>query len=397
MRIWTHLVSRFYVGLLLASSSESRVLKETGSAAPSSTRLIGYYDAKSQKELPIESLRFQNLSHVVLTNAVKVDNQGSLIFRAEKGELPAKELITLLAALPPKLIISLRGHEDDVALDELSENDDVRQRFSKQIALQLNAWGADGLEIEWHSDDPAGGKASTEPFDMMEQYHFALLCRDLSSALRSHNKSLSVAVRPGRKELSDGLYVRKLLDWITLRAYSMRSLGDPHHSSLKDMKIALSEWESMGVPRKQLVLGTPLFARAGAALHSAGDHNEALRIAWKDLASGDHYVPPKGDRRDDVFRDVSSGKAWSISGINTTNAKVSYVLQNGYGGIAFRDLHHDAQGSLSIVQAAVGTIQKYLQAQRKSGFLSKPLSLFQQGLKRSRNQGGLKVEKYIEL
>jgi GH18 family chitinase len=397
MRTLTHLASGYYVCLLLVYSGEARVLKETGSVTRAGTRLIGYYDAKSQKELPIESLRFQNLSHVVLTNAVKVDNQGNLILRTETGELPAKELIERLAALPPKLIISLRGHEDDVALDELSENDDVRQRFAKQMAVQLNDWDADGLEIEWHSDDPAGGKAATEPFDEMEQYHFALLCRDLSSTLRRQNKTLSVAVRPGRKELADGLYVRKLLDWLTLRAYSMRSLGDPHHSSLQDMKTALNEWEAKGVPRKQLVLGTPLFARAGTALHSTGDRNEVLRIAWKDLASADHYVPPKGDRRGDHFRDVSSGKAWTVSGINTTIAKVKHLLQNGYGGIAFRDLHHDAQGSLSIVQVAVRTMKDTIQAHRKAGFLSKPLSLFQQGLKHSRKKGGLQVEKYNEL
>jgi len=124
------------------------------------------------------------------------------------------------------------------------------------MAALLRKWGADGLEIEWHSD-PQGGKPAAEPFDVMEQYHFALLCRDLAGALRASggNRKLSVATRPGRKEFADGNFVRRYIDWLALRAYSMRSLGDPHHSSLKDMRATLDEWSEKGVPREQLVLG----------------------------------------------------------------------------------------------------------------------------------------------
>jgi len=287
--------------------------------------------------------------------------------------------------LPLRLIVSLRGHDDDVALDELAEIDDVRSRFALQFADSLQRWGASGVEIEWHSDDPAGGKASTAAFDQMEQYHFALLCRDLSNALRSSggkapvlagNKTLSVAVRSGRQEFRDAAFVNKYIDWLALRAYSMRSLGDPHHSSMKDMKTAIAEWESKGVEKSKLVAATALFGRPGASLNRAGDRNEALRRSWKDLA-----VAPHGDKRGDVFVDAGTGKAWWVSGVNTTQTKAKFIVENGYGGLALRDLHQDADGQLSLRRAAAEAIQQGAAFRR---FLAKPLSLLQKSLHRSR-------------
>eukprot|EP00440_Ansanella_granifera_P062619 gb/GFBE01067897.1/.p1 GENE.gb/GFBE01067897.1/~~gb/GFBE01067897.1/.p1 ORF type:complete len:389 (+),score=86.93 gb/GFBE01067897.1/:1-1167(+) len=354
-------------------------------------RLIGYFDAKSQKELSLASLNHENLTHLVLTNAVKVDNQGNLVLHTEPGDLSAEELIAGLAKLPLKLVISLRGHEDDVALDELSEVDEVRTRFAASMAAKLKQWGASGLEIEWHSDDPNGGKATTEPFDVMEQYHFALLCRDLAIAFRSAgsekgNMSLSVAVRPGRQEFNQSAFVNKYIDWLALRAYSMRSLGDPHHSSLKDMATAIDEWQSKGVSKDKIVLGTALFGRPGAALHTAGDRNEALRRSWRELTGGHRHVAPRDDRRGDVFVDVGTGKAWWVSGLNTTRAKVKYVVENGYGGLALRDLHQDGEGELSLRQAAADAIKEYSVSKLRRA-LAKPLSLLQKGLRRSRTEG----------
>jgi len=349
-----------------------------------STRLIGYFDAKSQKELSLESVP-ANLTDVVLTSAVKVDNQGNLHFyAAQPGDLDGEELIVRLSKLPLRLIVSLRGHDDDVALDELAEVDDARSRFAEHMATSLQGWGASGVEIEWHSDDPAGGKAATEPFDQMEQYHFALLCRDLAKALRSSggNKTLSVAVRPGRQEFREASFVNKYVDWLALRAYSMRSLGDPHHSSFKDMVSALAEWEDKGVEKSKLVVSTALFGRPGASLHSAGDRNEALRRSWKELAAGSHHVAPRGDKRGDIVVDASTGKAWWVSGVNTTRSKAKHIVDNGYGGLALRDLHQDAAGELSLREAAAEVIRKHGSILRR--FLAKPLNLLQKSLHRSR-------------
>jgi len=353
------------------------------------TRLIGYFDAKAQKELSLLDLPHANLTHLVLTNAVKVDNQGNLtFFPSQAGEIPGEALISQLAKLPPKLVVSLRGHEDDVALDELAEVDDVRKKFVVQMASKLVSWGASGLEIEWHSDDPGGGKAITESFDLMEQYHFALLCRDLANALRRHNMSLSVAVRPGRQEFKDAAFVNKYIDWLALRAYSMRSLGDPHHSSLQDMHAALAEWEGKGVQKNKLVLGSALFGRPGASLHVANDRNEALRRSWRELVEGRHHVAPKGDVRGDVFVDVGTGKAWWVSGLNTTKAKVRHLVTNGYGGLALRDLHQDVPGDKHSMRVAAAAAAKEatLPGPTKR-FLAKPLSLLQKGLQRSRTPG----------
>merc|ERR1719506_182864 len=112
----------------------------------------------------------------------------------------------------------------------------------------------------------------------------------------------------------------------------MRSLGDPHHSSLRDMKTALQEWSDKGVPAQQLVLGTPLFGRAGTALHSTGDRNEALRHSWLELLQKAEFAEAREDKgmQGDVWRHAD-GKPWWFSGLNTTRSKIEHVIENGFG------------------------------------------------------------------
>lgn len=321
--------------------------------------LIGYFDAAGQQVLPLEQASLDDLTHVVLTNAATIDSDGKIHLRASKhpDELDARELMKRLTAKPgPSLIVSIRGHPDDVALDELAEDDEARGKFVSGLAELLHDWSADGLELEWHADDVSGGKRRNAPFDDKERAHIAMLCRDMHETLNPLGRTLSMAVRPGRKEFDSN--IEGLADWLAVRAYSMRSLGDPHHSSLKDADEALGEWLNRGVEPRRLVLATPLFARPGGALRVVSrDHS--LKEPWRGLISSGHFQVPSGaDARGDVFLDKHQGRWWA-SGVNTTRAKVLKVLDGGFGGIAFRDLHHDADGGDSLVQMATQTIQEY--------------------------------------
>lgn len=364
----------------------------TLAAVQGTTRFIGYVDAATQRDVPLQSYVHGNLTHLVVTNAVKVDSSGAIHFRPVQhpSERSGEDLLTELALVPNvRLVVGIRGHPDDVALDELAEVGEARERFVSSAAQLLQKLGAGGLEIEWHSDDIAGGKPTAAPFDAMEQYHFALLCRDLKKAVADSDGTLSVAVRPGRQEFADGNFVRQFVDWLALRAYSMRSLGDPHHASLKDMTAALDEWSAKGVPKSQLVLSTPLFGRPGAPLLRGGDRNEALRASWQEIARNG-LRPTGGDMRGDIFLDAATGKQWWVSGINTTRAKVKHILENSYGGVAFRDLHHDAEDKdISLVEAAFDAVREHRQAQRKQPFLLPGVVLFQKGLTASRTQPDL--------
>lgn len=358
--------------------------------------LIGYFDAQGQKTLPLQETNFENLTHVVLTNAVRIDNKGQVHMRPSEGpgELHAREVIQMLTAKPgPALVVSMRGFPDDVALDELAEDDEARQKFVNGLAEFVHDWSADGLEIEWHADDVHGGKQRNTPFDDQERAHIAMLCREMHDTLQPLGRTLSVAVRPGRMEFDTD--IEGLADWLAVRAYSMRSLGDPHHSSLKDADTALNEWLDRGVEPRRLVLAIPFFARPGAALRHAS-RDQSLREPWRALISnGNFQVPSGADARGDVFLDQNQGRAWWASGFNTTRAKVLKVLDGGFGGIAFRDLHHDADGGDSLLQVAALTVRKYFDDLRvpdrkqvhkisllKSG-LAQGLSLMQSGFRLS--------------
>jgi len=368
------------------------------SASASSVRLIGYFDAEAQFEFPIQSVNQTMFTHIVLLNAFKVDSQGVLYRRpkAHPAELTIDELIKQLASGPAHLVLSLRGYMDDVALDELAENDIARPAFARNMATQLSNWGASGLEVEWHAADPAGGKASGSPFDSMEQFHYALLCRDLAVALRATgDKTLSVAVHPGMQEFWDSTFVQQYLNWVTIAAYSMRSLADPHHSSLKDMLLALEEWASLGVPRRQLVLAVPLFGQEGmGALSSAASHRSKKRLPWRQMLSKGRALRGHLKGQGDFFVDETTGKVWSVCGLAMMRAKAEHVYTGGYGGLAFRELNQDVGSSdvdKSLVQAACREVKRLQQGNRHA---RQPWSLLQHGIKFSRTQ---RVPKLPEL
>lgn len=362
----------------------------SSSASKNPVRLIGYVDADAQLEMASGSTNQTMLTHIVLVNALKVDSQGVLYLRpkAHPDELATTDLIKQLATLPPKLVLSIRGYMDDVALDELAEDDIARPAFARNMASQLKDWNVSGLEVEWHAADPAGGKAVGSPFDSMEQFHYALLCRDLAVSLwAAGDKTLSVAVNPGMQEFWDSTFVQRYLSWVTIGAYSMRSLADPHPSSLKDMSLALKEWTDLGVPRRQLVLAVPLFGHEGlGALSSAASHRSGKRLPWRQMLVKGRALRGHSNGEDDTFIDEATGKVWSACGPAMMRAKVAHVYTGGYGGVAFRELNQDAgpgANGKSLVQVAFHEVERM---QRENKRVRRPWSLLQHGVKFSRTE-----------
>merc|ERR1719265_2532076 len=133
------------------------VTQAAANPVPSKLKIIGYFDAHTQAHLPAKEARVGSLTHLVLSNALKVDNEGQIHFWESQvpGESSTEDLTKYFSKKPksPRVILSLRGYPDDVALDELSEVEETRRAFAKSIASKMEDWGAAGLEIEWHADD----------------------------------------------------------------------------------------------------------------------------------------------------------------------------------------------------------------------------------------------------
>merc|ERR1719443_1449082 len=112
------------------------VVRATVAGGP---KMIGYFDANAQKELAAHDVPHENLTHLVLTNGFKVDNQGELHLHVQHDpwDLGVDELMAELASRRTKLIIGLRGFPDDVAFDELAEVPERRAAFAQRIAARL--------------------------------------------------------------------------------------------------------------------------------------------------------------------------------------------------------------------------------------------------------------------
>merc|ERR1712183_925418 len=120
-----------------------------------------------------------------------------------------------------------------------------------------------------------------------------------------------------------------------------------------------------------------------------GAGHSVVRRSWSVLVK-------TGKANGDQYLDASTGKAWWVSGPETTRAKVTHVFNEGYGGVALRDLHQDApfdsgRSLLEVVDTAVTAYGKQHASPKeltsRRPILKKPLSLFQHGFKVSQVPG----------
>jgi len=348
------------------ASAETEEFQKLVLAKDSSTKLIGYYDANSQKELHVDDVPTMGagtLTHVVLMNAVTVDSAGLVQVRPShaKDELSGEQLIEHLATPPSQLIIGLTGGSTQAALASLAKDPVARLRLATDLVGRLRSWGAAGLEVAWPTE-----AASDE-----QLLNMTILTGEIARVLHQEGGmtlSVSVQARPGRTEFFSNVQGVALggvnFDWFSVRPDPLRTPGDPHHASMRDADAILSEWTSRGVPAHRLVLGTPLFALPGNALSRSGTRDESNRMSWSQLAGVAAHKSGEGVHGDH-FTDPLTGNSFYASGLDTTRAKVNHIVAGKYAGMAFCDLHHDSRApGMSLVELAGRALKDAVQGKQ---------------------------------
>ena len=178
----------------------------------------------------------------------------------------------------------------------------------------------DSVDLDWEPVETAA-----------DRDNYSLLLKELSEVLSPLGKRTSVAVAAGSENIHP--WVAPYLDWIAVMAYDM---GYPH-SSMDDATWAMTNWrDTYGFPSEKLVLGVPFYGR------------NASNTAWTyaNIVEAWNPVPAQN----------WTGKKWDIffNGRDLVQAKMQYVLDNGYGGVMIWALGYDAPGEASLLAAMDG-------------------------------------------
>ncbi|MCY6959892.1 glycosyl hydrolase family 18 protein [Clostridium sp. ZC22-4] len=302
-----------------------------------------------------------------------------------------------------KVLISIGGWSQSAGFNGVAKTPENRKIFSDSVVEFIRQWNLDGADIDWEYptfkregdtiDNP--NDQGTPWADEGEKQTFTLLLKDLREALnnagREDNKyyELTAAVGCGKDKIekTEPEKYSEYLDFINIMTYDMNGAWenvtghqsplyknpyDNHENQLVreyyNVDTAMKLFESYGIPKDKLVVGSPYYSRGWKGVKNDGPIKElpglfatatgGAKGTWDGgRAAGCnpyHYI--KGTLEKDSsfkkYRDPyskvpylyseSKGEMYTYEDEISLGEKVKYVKDNNYGGIIFWELAGDA-------------------------------------------------------
>jgi hypothetical protein len=216
-----------------------------------------------------------------------------------------------------KVLISVGGWLPDSpnpgSFASLAANAGYRSTFRNNLINLVNAYGLDGVDIDWEYPCPGGNGGN-----------YATLMSELAGDMHSRGKLLTAAVAAfGANADCVGTSVFNSVDFLNLMVYDIR---DPNHSDYADAVNSINYWKGKGLAASKAVLGLPFYAHPTWTAYNT-------------------LVAQNGAN---ACRDNDGSQFWN--GLGTIWAKSSYARSNA-GGVMMWEASQDATGANSAVTA----------------------------------------------
>ncbi len=283
---------------------------------PSSARVVGYFPTWSGT---VDEIPYSGLTHVIYAFLLPTAS-GELTAIPLSGDARLTELVRRAHGSGVKTLVSVGGWNDgdDSGFRGLAASADTRAAFAQNVAAFVDAYGLDGVDIDWEFPEPGAESAD-----------FTALMQTLSEALHGRGKLVTAAVLAwGATAAGIRSDVFPTVDFLNIMAYDT---GFPH-SPYSAAVAALDYWgTARGLPQGKMVLGVPFYGR-----NAAGQARTYRQIVQDD---------PGASGKDD-----SNG--FYYNGIATMRRKTDLALDRG-SGVMIWELSQDARGSNSLLSAVV--------------------------------------------
>ncbi|MGO5074752.1 glycosyl hydrolase family 18 protein [Clostridium sporogenes] len=301
-----------------------------------------------------------------------------------------------------KVLISIGGWSQSAGFHNVAKTPENRKVFCDSVVEFLRKWNLDGADIDWEYpgfkregdtvDNP--NDQGTPLADDTEKETFTLLLKDLRATLNDAGKKdnkyyeLTAAVGCGKDKIekTEPDKYSQYLDFMNIMTYDMNGAWenvtghqsplyknpyDNHEDLVKNyynVDTAMKLFESYGIPKDKLVVGSPYYSRGWKGVKNDGPIKElpglfatatgAAKGTWDGgRAAGCnpyHYI--KGTLEKDSsfkkYRDPyskvpylyseSKGEMYTYEDETSLGEKVKYVKDNNYGGMIFWELAGDA-------------------------------------------------------
>lgn len=295
-------------------------------------KVVGYYP--SWKPDRLQSVDFGVVTHVCYAFAIPTED-GSLLDLENPDT--ARALIGSAHDNGAKVLLSVGGwSHNDTPLENVfmaaTSDETKRERLAESILAMCDAYGFDGVDMDWEHPRVDGTSA--------KQYEALML--ELPKRLHDQGKLLTAAVLSGATADGNIYYdaaahtnaVLNAVDFINVMAYDG---GDGERHSSYDFAVACGTYwkENRGLPAYKVVLGVPFYARPSWAGYSE-------ILAAVPVAAGQDNVTYNGM---DVY----------YNGVDTVTRKAMYAKEK-LGGIMIWELTQDTSDQGKSLLQAIGTV-----------------------------------------
>ncbi len=234
-----------------------------------------------------------------------------------------------------KVLLSVGGWGSG-RFSEMASTDETRLTFAKNCRRVVDAFGLDGIDIDWEYPTQSSANISSSPDDTK---NFTLLMRDLRQQLGEDKLLTCATVASG--EYIDFHSCIQYLDMVNVMSYDM---GNPpyHHSALYPSEItgwmttsaAVDAHLKAGVPQDKLVMGMPLYGRGKQGYTTEPDSTRGVTECWHEQS----LVPYLADAQGELVMGFENERSIGI--------KCQYIIDHGLCGGMYWEYGDERQKKL---------------------------------------------------
>lgn len=248
------------------------------------------------------------------------------------------------------VILSICGVDEqyDLALETISQSDDLIDKFISNVVSLINTYGFDGVDMDW--EVPSDGALFTK------------LMSKLYAAVKANNPNHLVTAAIGGGAWQPPYYdlnnSHKYLDYINMMTYNMATSSGYHHTALYasntfadstnkvgktlsscSIDESIDIYNDYGVPSNKIIIGSGFYGIKQTRTSTSGTWSSAGSVSYKDiytsyLSDTTNYTSYY-DNNCQVPYILSKDKLTFISYENEVSvlAKCEYAKNNNLAGV----------------------------------------------------------------
>jgi len=263
-------MTRFAITTLLLIVVCSHVFSESPQKKTKKGRsiaVIAYYAGRAEQ---VDSFAAEKLTHIIFSFCHLKGNQ--LVVENAGDSMIVQKLVALKSRNPQlKVLLSLGGWGGCETCSQVFSDENGRKEFSKSVKNLLDYFKADGIDLDW--EYPAISGFPGHRFVPDDKSNFTQLVLQLRKAIgKKHEISFAAGGFSTFLEQSiEWKKVMKVCNRVNLMTYDLIngfSTVTGHHTPLnstpqqkESTDNVIHYLDSIGVPRKKLVIGAAFYAR----------------------------------------------------------------------------------------------------------------------------------------